>query len=316
VRASIYDESAMAFFLGVDAGGTKTTAALAEDDRIVARASGGSIKVMRVAPEKAEEHLRSILADLTSQTGVQPAQLTSACVGIAGNGVGAVNGWVWKTLGPLLQGELDVCCDTDIALDAAFPGEAGVLVIAGTGSNILGRTRSGQLVNVGGWGPMLGDEGSGHWIGLRAVRAALRAHDRGEPTPLLSAIAAHWKFDVLDQLVEIAHAHPGPDFAALTRLVVEQAEAGDELSQSVLRDAGKALAEDAALALDKMLALDPEAPSRLAFVGSVLERIEQVRTVMTDELLWVRPGVQVLPHAVDPVDGALWRARRLASEPA
>ena len=303
----------MAILLGMDAGGTSTRAALAVDERIVARASGGSIKVMRVTPAKAEGHLRDILKELETHSGIKLEQITAACVGIAGNNVASVHQWVWQTLGPMLHEDLDVCCDTDIALDAAFPGQAGVLVIAGTGSNILGRTRSGALVNVGGWGPMLADEGSGYWIGHQALRSALRVYDRGASSTLLGAVLTQWKIARLDELVEIAHAQPAPDFAALTRVVVQQADAGDELAQSILRAAGKALAQDAALALDKLRALDDEAPTRLAFTGSVLEHIALVRLTMIQELERLKPGVQVLAHAVDPVEGALWRARRLAS---
>ncbi len=302
----------MAIVLGMDAGGTSTRAALALDEEIVARTSGSSIKVMRVTPAKAEAHLHAILSELVSRSGIGLEQITAACVGIAGSNVPSVNGWVRQTLGPMLQGGLDICCDTDIALDAAFPGEAGVLVIAGTGSNFLGRTRSGALVNVGGWGPMLADEGSGYWIGHQALRAALRAHDRGASSSLLHAILAQWKVAGLNELVERAHTQPPPDFAALTRIVVQEADAGDDLAQSVLRAAGQALANDAALALDKLVALDRDAPLRLAFTGSVLEHIGRVRTTMIEELERLKRGVQVLPHAVDPVEGALWRARRLA----
>lgn len=306
-------KATMAILLGMDAGGTSTRAALAADKDVLARASGGSIKVIRVTPRQAEAHLRSILGDLIAQSGIALERITAACVGIAGSSVPSVNAWVRETLGPILHSDLEICCDTDIALDAAFLGDAGVLVIAGTGANILGRTRSGAQVNVGGWGPMLGDEGSGYWIGQQALRSALRAYDRGQSRRLLDALAAQWKADQLGQLVEIAHAQPAPDFAALTRVVVREAEEGDALAQSVLLAAGKTLAGDAALALDKLRALDADAPMRLAFTGSVLEHIALVRTTMLGELQRLRPGVQVLPQAVDPLEGALWRARRLAA---
>ena len=303
----------MAFFLGIDAGGTSTRAALADDDRVVARVEGGSIKTMRVAAATAERNLRALLDELSASSGVPIEQISSACVGIAGNSVSSVNGWVWQTLGPLLKGDLCVCGDVDIALDAAFPGEAGVLVIAGTGSNILGRTTTGELVTVGGWGPMLADEGSGHWIGQQALRAALRAHDeQGSPVKLLNALAAEWKADTLEQLIEIAHATPAPDFAALTRTVVSVAEQGDALAIAILRDAGRFLGRDAALALDKLLALEPDAPQRVAFTGSVLGNIPLVRKSMMATVKRKHRKAVVQPHAVDPTEGALWRARRNA----
>jgi N-acetylglucosamine kinase-like BadF-type ATPase len=303
----------MAIFLGIDAGGTSTRAALADEERTLTRVTGGSIKTMRVSPATAERNIRALLDELTANSGVAIEEIASACVGIAGNTVSSVNGWVWQTLGPMLKGDLCVCGDVDIALDAAFPGEPGVLVIAGTGSNILGRTTSGELVTVGGWGPMLADEGSGHWIGQQALRAALRAHDEhGSPVKLLNALAAQWKADTLEQLIEIAHATPAPDFAALTRTVVSVAEQGDPLAITILREAGRFLGRDAALALDKVLALEPDAPQRVAFTGSVLANIPLVRKSMKTTVKRKHPKAVVLPEAVDPTEGALWRARRNA----
>lgn len=303
----------MAYFLGIDAGGTSTRAALGDDERILARAKGGSIKTMRVAPALAEANLRALLDELAASSGVPIREVASTCVGIAGNTVSSVNGWVWQTLGPMLGGDLHVCGDVDVALDAAFPGAAGVLVIAGTGSNTLGRTSGGELVTVGGWGPVLADQGSGHWIGHQALRAALRAHDEQDaPIKLLNALAAQWKADTLEQLIEIAHTSPPPDFAALARTVVEVAEQGDALALSILRQAGRDLGKDASLALRKVLALEPKAPRRVAFIGSVLENIALVRKTMMQTIKRAQPGTTVLPQAVDGTEGALWRARHHA----
>lgn len=304
----------MTYFLGLDAGGTSTRAALADETRILGRSKSGSIKVMRVSASVAEANLRALLADVAKSSGVPIARVASTCVGTAGNTVSTVTGWIWQTLGPMLRGDLVVCGDVEIALDAAFPGEAGVLVMAGTGSNTLGRTSKGDQVTVGGWGPLLADEGSGHWIGLRALRAAIREHDEHGKSRLLTALAAQWKADTLEQVVEIAHTVPPPDFAALTRTVVEMAGKGDGLALAVLQAGGRALGEDASLALRKVLAFEPNAPRRVAFTGSVLENIALVREAMFAEIEREHPGAEVRHDAVDPIEGALWRARQNLQE--
>ena len=176
----------MTYFLGLDAGGTSTRAVLADDERVLGRAKSGSIKVIRVSAAVAETNLRALLDDVAKSSGVPITEVASTCVGTAGNTISTVTGWIWQTLGPMLRGDLVVCGDVEIALDAAFPGEAGVLVMAGTGSNTLGRTSKGEQVTVGGWGPVLADEGSGHWIGLRALRAAIREHDEQGRSKLLN----------------------------------------------------------------------------------------------------------------------------------
>ena len=306
----------MAYYLGFDAGGTRTDGALANDTTVLARASGGSVKLLRVSPEEAEKNLRFVVGTLFAKTGILPSQIAAVCIGIAGYTVPLVTDWVERTLAAILGGapKLQVSGDVEIALDAAFPGGPGVLIIAGTGSNFLGRTSTGALINVGGWGPALGDEGSGYWIGTAGIRAALRARDRGEPTYLLDRICAFWGCRDLNHLVEIAHAFPPPDFAALAPVVTAAAEAGDFTAATVLQAAGRMLGQDATLVFRRLRASEPEGaplPS-IAFSGSILRHVAPVREAMIAEINRELPPVHVVPEAIDPLDGALWRARQHA----
>ncbi len=306
----------MAYYLGFDAGGTRTDGALANDTTVLARASGGSVKLLRVSPEEAEKNLRFVVDTLFAKTGILPSQIAAVCIGIAGYTVPLVTDWVERTLAAILGGapKLLVSGDVEIALDAAFPGGPGVLIIAGTGSNFLGRTTAGTLINVGGWGPALGDEGSGYWIGTAGIRAALRARDRGEPTYLLDRICAHWGCRDLNHLVEIAHAVPPPDFAALAPVVTAAAEAGDFTAATVLQAAGRMLGQDATLVFRRLRASEPEGtplPS-IAFSGSILRHVAPVREAMIAEIKQQLPPVHVVHDAIDPLEGALWRARQHA----
>lgn len=304
----------MAYYLGFDAGGTRTDGVLANETTILARVSGGSVKLLRVPPEQAEKNLRFVIDTLFQKTGILPEQVKAVCIGIAGYTVPAVTDWVERTLATLLSGTQTFCIagDVEIALDAAFPDKPGVLIIAGTGSNFLGRTSTGGLINVGGWGPMLGDEGSGYWIGSNGVRAALRARDRGEPTYLLDKICAHWGCRDLNHLIEMAHAQPAPDFASLAPVVAAAEEAGDATAAAVLASAGRILGQDALLVFRRLRASEPEgAPvPGVAFTGSILRHIAPVRQAMIDEIHRQQPAIHVVPEAVDPLEGALWRARR------
>lgn len=304
----------MAYYLGFDAGGTRTDGVLANETTMLARASGGSVKLLRVSPEQAEKNLRFVIDTLFQKTGIQREQVKAVCIGIAGYTIPAVTDWVERTLATILAGTQTLCVagDVEIALDAAFPDAPGVLIIAGTGSNFLGRTSTGALINVGGWGPVLGDEGSGYWIGSAALRAALRARDRGEPTYLLDKICAHWGCRDLNHLIEIAHAQPAPDFASLAPVVAAAEEAGDATAAAVLMSAGRILGQDALLVFRRLRASEPEgAPiPGVAFTGSILRHIAPVRQAMIDEIYRQQPAIQILPEAVDPLEGALWRARR------
>ncbi len=113
----------MAYYLGFDAGGTRTDGALANDTTILARASGGSVKLLRVSPEDAEKNLRFVVETLFSKTGILPAQIDSVCIGIAGYTVPLVTDWVERTLATILGGapKLLVAGDVEIALGRGLP---------------------------------------------------------------------------------------------------------------------------------------------------------------------------------------------------
>ena len=300
----------MAFYLGLDAGGTKTECALADEERILARAINGSIKPLRVTAEQAEDDLRALLKEIHRQSGVDPHQAVACCVGTAGVRLPQTEPWMRQILSKYTSGKIFVCGDETIALDAAFPGAAGVLVMAGTGSNILGRTGTGDTFNVGGWGPALGDEGSGFWIGHQALRSAFRAHDFGQPTLLLDRVMEFWQAKSLGEVVNIANQTPPPDFSQLARIVVECAVAGDAVALQTLERGGRELGECAAHAYRKLRALEPDAlPPGIAFTGGILSGVAFVRQSMMETIQHSLPAVLVQQETVDPILGALWRAR-------
>ncbi|WP_433964976.1 BadF/BadG/BcrA/BcrD ATPase family protein [Tunturiibacter gelidiferens] len=160
----------MAFYLGLDVGGTKTEYVLADDARELARVRGGTIKRMRTDANTATQNLDRALAELAALTGVSMKSITRSCVGAAGITVALVTDWIREAFAERVGGSLILVGDVEIALDAAFFGGPGVLVMAGTGSNVAGRTVGGDLTTAGGWGPALADQGSGSRIGHQALR--------------------------------------------------------------------------------------------------------------------------------------------------
>jgi N-acetylglucosamine kinase-like BadF-type ATPase len=307
----------MSLFLAIDAGGTKTQCLIADGERVLARASTGTVKLMRVSEQEATARLQAMLAEVAVAAGVSLGQVTRTCFGLAGVSGPAVQAWARRTVTAVVAGELILYGDEEIALDAAFAGGPGILVIAGTGSNAIGRSASGEHFGAGGWGPVLGDEGSGYWIGRESIRAALRAQERtgvgGVSSCLLREIERHWELGSVAELVAMANqrtfsggASP-PDFAALAPVVARCAERGDALAAGILERAGEELAELVSVVFHKMHAGPTEIG--VAFTGSVLAQIATVRGAMVARLAVAVPSAQVRDAAVDPLDGALWRAR-------
>ncbi|MGA2437274.1 MAG: BadF/BadG/BcrA/BcrD ATPase family protein [Acidobacteriaceae bacterium] len=333
----------MSLFLAIDAGGTKTQCLLADETRVLARDTAGTVKLMRVGEPEATARLQAMLAEVAGAAGVPLNHIARTCFGLAGIGSPAVRAWASRVLSSSVSGELLICGDEEIALDAAFAEGPGILVVAGTGSNAIGRTDAGETFGAGGWGPVLGDEGSGNWIGLEAIRAALRAQDRiplgdqlndqlGDSTreesemkcvrastSLLREIEQHWKLNSLGELVAYGNqrgdcGRPAPEFASLAPIVARCAEQGDALAAEVLTRAGVELAELVALVFRKMAASQPGAKEadaiEVAYTGGVLAHIAPVRAAMTARLAVLLPAACVRQSAVDPLEGALWRARK------
>lgn len=299
----------MALFLAIDAGGTKTRCLLADETKILGRAITGSVELMRVSEVEASSHLRAMLAEVSQVANVSLGELSQTCVGLAGLSIDAVREWAEREIGAVIGGDLHLISDEEIVLEGAFRGGPGILIIAGTGSSIIGRAADGAMYQAGGWGPALGDEGSGFWIAQEALRAGFWAKDRGVATTLLAEIGEFWGLKSLGEIVEMANARPGPDLPALVPVIVKCAEAGDELAIAVLERAGVELAEQVALVALKMKESGGRRKIEAACTGSILEHISLVRAAMVAALKTSSPGIKVLEGVVDSLEGALWRAR-------
>jgi glucosamine kinase len=302
----------MSFFLALDAGGTKTDYVLADETRELARVRTGTIKRMRVDAGTACRNLESALAELSARTGVSMKSVTRTCVGTAGETVSLVTDWLRESISARVSGALLILGDVEIALDAAFPGHAGVLALAGTGSNVVGRTQAGKLISAGGWGPALADQGSGHFIGLESLRAIFLAKDEERETLLLPAVLDFWKLSSLEHLVEHANRIPSPDFSTLTGVVLNCAERGDEIALNVLRKQGEDLAYLVRLVIRRLRSASRQSgwTPPLAFAGSILENVPPVRQALIAAVRKEFPNTEAPETGVvDPIDGALYRAR-------
>ncbi|SEF49578.1 BadF-type ATPase [Bryocella elongata] len=303
----------MGMYLGLDAGGTGTRCWVADETQVLGCASIGTVKIMAVGEEVATERLKRVITEAAKKANVPLDSITRTCIGLAGNSSHAVCQWAERTIASVASGEIIILGDEEIALEAAFQGGPGMLVIAGSGSNVMGRCSDGTRVTAGGYGPMVGDEGSGGWIGIEALRAGLRARDRGVSTCVLREIEDFWELDDLGELVARANQRLRPDFSELCMVVATCADGGDALAISVLERAGEELASQVSLVISKMKALSTckvQDFSQLAFTGNVLGKIPRVRRSMEAHLSAMMPELKFADKPVEPLEGAVWRARK------
>ncbi len=300
-------------FLAIDAGGTRTTYVLANRERVLARVESGTIKRMRTTAEIASANFRGAMAELEALSGVSVKQVRSTCIGAAGVTVPLVTDWMRAEHAATVSGTLTIVGDVDIALDAAFPGQPGMLAIAGTGSNSAARSANGTVETAGGYGPVPSDQGSGHHIGTRALRACFLAQDEGRPNRLMDSIVAHWNLQQSNDLVGYANTCPLGEISALTPVVLQCALDGDALAGEVLQQEGRELGYLPLLLHRRMLLLDgAQWQPKIAFAGSILEHVAPLRAALIERIREEVPQLVAMPGVVDPVMGALWRARQVS----
>lgn len=275
----------MAYYIGIDGGGTKTRCAVGNESELLATATAGPASVLRAGPDIVRQSLGESIANACTTAQVLPTLISAACLG----STGAARPDIARTLREMLSdilpaARIHVCGDMEIALAAAFGEGPGVVVIAGTGSIAFGRNAEQRSARAGGLGPDTSDEGSGYWIGTRA-RSLLNDLD--------------------------AAAAPATLFPA----VLAEADAGNSQAQEILTEAGVQLAGLALTVCTELFgpAATQGSTIRVAMAGGVFKHAALVRDAFVEDLSRRYPRVAVQPDVIEPAEGALWMARRLGA---
>jgi N-acetylglucosamine kinase-like BadF-type ATPase len=303
-------------YVGVDAGATRCRAIVLDaDGREVGRAEGpAAIVTVRTATAAAEivatvvrDAVRDAARHATSDAGTAPP-VARLVAGLAGAGRPDARDAARSALEATgVAMAVEVRGDSEIALDDAFDDGAGILVVAGTGSMALGRAAHGRQARAGGWGVVLGDEGSGWWLGIQGLRAVAHAADgRGRATTLTGVLLDALSLpDAAAMITRVDTAAKG-DVAALAPLVLRAAEDGDAVARQL---AAAAADELAAAAQAVRCALDPwTQPPRVVGVGGLIAPDGLLR----DRLVGALASHDLIfdPREVIPARGAARRARR------
>ena len=310
------------YYLGIDGGGTKTRCVLAEETTVLAKSMTGGSNLVRLGEAQVREALHTAVRQVCVAANVSPVQIRAICVGVAGAARPEIAARIRSIVAELIPGNapnIEVVGDTVITLEAAFGAGPGVIAIAGTGSIVYGRDPAGRTARAGGWGFAVSDEGSGHWIGRRAISAILSARDQGLETALTAMVLQSWKLTTIDELVQHANSTPPPDFPRLFPVVLRAADQADSIARNLLADAGARLAALAGIVIHRLASPDatelpaeallPVAMLPVAMTGSVFRQSPYVRQVFFNALQGSFPGIAVRQDLADPVQGALARAR-------
>lgn len=299
--------------LGLDGGGSKTLALLADAaGRVLGRGTAGSSNYQNVGAEAAWAALDRAITAAFADAGLPPAPPTAIGLGLAGvdrpEDRLLFEGWAAERF---VGAPVIIANDAELVLAAGTPDDWGIALISGTGSIVFGRHPSGEMARAGGWGHILGDEGSGYAIGTAALRAVMCAFDgRGPDTALTASVLAHWSLAEPPDLVGRVYRADvdAADIAGLARLVDAAAGVGDAVALGILRDAGRDLAVTAQ-AVVRRLGLPQPTPCAIA--GGVIVRGEQVRAAFLAAAAELGLRLDPITPVTEPARGALRLARAL-----
>lgn len=293
----------MRYVLGIDAGGTKTRALLADEaGRVVGRARSGGANLKIHGELEVEKVLHSVAEAAAAEAGVRPESVALGIAGADRPPDRAVLLAILRRIG--FRDRVLVTNDARVAFVAGSDRGVGLAVVCGTGSIAWGQNRAGEIARAGGWGWHVGDEGSGFWIGERAIREVLRAADgRRGPTALQPLLLEHFGIRSLEQIVNAVYDgdYPRDRVAMFSVRVSEASQAGDPTARAILEAAASELTLAAKSVIER-LRLE-EAPYDVVLSGGTFAGLPSLEGAVAAALSTENARVRSLKG--EPAEGAV-----------
>lgn len=292
--------------LGIDAGGTKTVCLLADEHGTILSVARGAGANLQVAGELEVEKVLHHVMD-TALDGREEVRPKAVCLGIAGvdrEDDGRIVSAIMRRISP--GSRVLVVNDALVALEAGAPGSPGIVIICGTGSIAYGRNAHGVAARAGGWGHVIGDEGSGYWIGQQAVMAVMRDADgRGPATVLSKQVLAHFDVPNASGLVHIVYGPQSANrsIAMLGPSVQMASESGDDVASAILERAADELALAAQSVADRLQLRRDVFPFVLA--GGVFRVVPALVDLLRGRLNEIAPAATIDLLSEEPARGAV-----------
>jgi N-acetylglucosamine kinase-like BadF-type ATPase len=294
------------YYLGIDGGGSNLRVVITDDalNPLAHWQTAQRVNPNVIGYDNARQHIQDGIRHAIAIANVPIASIGLGIAGARGDGGKA---WMRQTVAEVLPDALITpASDNEIALVGANGAREGILILAGTGSIVFGANSTGETCEVGGWGYLMGDEGSGYWLGLQALRAFARHADGITGTSrvlydgVMNALHLHEPLDLLVWLYA-DHTPKTSEIAKLASVVLMAHEAQDPIAQAIITEGAQELATLTQTVMRRLNMLE----AKIAFAGGLLEH----DTALSRELC-ARLGLSALPQALHtPLIGAALLAR-------
>lgn len=299
----------MKYVVGIDGGGTKTHMKIADlNGKIIAEGVKGPSNINSSAEEEVKKVLKDLISEGIKSIGEGMDECSAICIGTAGadrdEDKVIIENMIKDALG--YKGKIIVVNDAEVALAGGIGKRNGIIVISGTGSICYGRTEEGKSCRSGGWGHIIGDEGSGYDIGIKAIKAALKSYDgRGEKTILESSVLECLGLNYHEDLISYIYRSGAgkKEIARLTRVVNKAYKNGDAASKKILEDAAEELFLSVKAVINKLY-IGGENISLVA-TGGAINNIEYLYDEFKNKVNKVYPKVNIVHMKNDSAFGAV-----------
>ncbi|TET15106.1 MAG: hypothetical protein E3J77_02850 [Actinobacteria bacterium] len=304
----------MNYILGVDGGGSKTTVQIADTSgKVISQAVSGSSSYKSVGINRAIGNLNTAVFDAVKKLKVtRDIYFISSCFGFAGNDAGedsktyrkiVFNDKLNSYLNP--KGTI-ICNDTRIGLESGSESKNKIIIIAGAGSNCFGINEDGKQAGASGWDFILADEGSGYSVGLKALKAIVKAYDgRGEKTLLSKTILEELNLNEIPDLVKWAYGglFPKDKISALAETVSNTAKMGDKVSIDILAEEAEEAVISVTTVANKLGFKDKDFD--LVLVGGLFKCEEYFKNILINRLRENFPKIKSMSLVGNPAGGAV-----------
>jgi N-acetylglucosamine kinase-like BadF-type ATPase len=290
----------MKYVIGVDGGGTKTESIAYDSDGKVLMTSIKGFANLLNNKEIALDNIVSSIKEIIDKLGIN--ELDGVYLGIAGSEVGENVKLISDKIKKELKIDSVVMNDAEIALKAMLKGKDGILVIAGTGSVAFG-INNNQIARCGGWGNLLGDEGSGYKIAIDAIRRMIFEEEHSlQRSELTKRIMNKLKINSVDEITGFVYSSTKDDIASLALIVAGLSEAGDEIANEILINEGIELAKTVENLYRKLKFKS----CSIALVGSVIKKAKLLRTAFEEYLSENIQIEDIVDEEISPTIGAYY----------
>ena len=309
----------MSYVLGIDGGGSKTVCVLMDDLRqVLGRGEAGPSNYQSIGIEATLQSIQSAIHNAVEAAIItNTLKINAICLGLAGVGrtadIEVVKGLVQELQNnkslpitwALQPANIVICNDALIALVGGIGQPVGIVVVAGTGSIVFGQNHQGHTKRVGGWGYILGDEGSAYKIAIAGMNAALKSADGREmSTSLIEGFKQDLDLESIEDLIEVIYRREWgvKQIAALAPVVDFAAASGDIVANSIIDDAVKELVKATSTVIDAIFSSD--SVLEVVTTGSVWRGKCKMHEIFTASLVKKFPNLNVIFPRYEPAYGA------------